>query len=83
MSQASVVIYSRPGCHLCEVAKSILQAHGLAPEEIDINTDPALIQQYGETIPVVVIDGMERFRGRIDEILLRRLLRGRSSEGCK
>lgn len=80
MSPAEVVIYSRPGCHLCEVAKSLLQAHGLSPQEIDISTDPVLVQQYGEVIPVVLIDGKERFRGRIDEILLRRLLQGHQND---
>jgi glutaredoxin len=77
MSPGGVVLYSRSGCHLCEGAKTLLQAYGLAPEEIDITSDPALLQQYGECIPVVVIDGKERFRGRIDEILLRRLVRTR------
>jgi glutaredoxin len=77
MNQGGVVIYSRPGCHLCEGAKALLQAYGLAPEEIDITGDLVLVQQYGESIPVVFIDGKERFRGRIDEILLRRLLQRR------
>jgi hypothetical protein len=45
--------------------------------EIDIDSDPELRSKYTECVPVVVIDGRERFRGRVDEVLLRRLLRGR------
>lgn len=83
MNQGSVIIYSRPGCHLCEGAKALLHAYGLAPEEIDITSDPKLVQQYGESIPVIVIDGKERFRGRIDEILLRRLLQSREDDAAE
>ena len=77
MTGGDIVLYSRPGCHLCEGAKALLLAHGLTPKEIDISGDLALLQKYGECIPVVVIDGKERFRGRINEILLLRLLRER------
>jgi hypothetical protein len=41
---------------------------------VDINSDAALVEQYGWVIPVVFIDGKERFRGRVDEVLLQRLL---------
>ena len=41
---------------------------------VDIDADPELRQKYDQCVPVVVIDGQERFRGRINEVLLRRLL---------
>ena len=72
-----VQLYSRPGCHLCEVAKEVLARYGLSAVEIDIDQEPALRVRYNECVPVVVIDGKERFRGRIDEVLLRRLLTAR------
>lgn len=72
-----VQLYTRRGCHLCDEAKETLERHGLAPREIDIDGDPALVERYTNCVPVVVIDGKERFRGRIDERLLRRLLAGR------
>jgi hypothetical protein len=53
-----------------------LEAHGLAPLCIDIDTDPALRAEFDTCVPVVEIDGRVRFRGRVDEVLLRRLLRG-------
>jgi glutaredoxin len=69
-----VVLYTRIGCHLCEEAQSLLEKHGLAVRTIDINRDPELAAQYDQCVPVIVIDGRERFRGRVDEVLLRRLL---------
>jgi glutaredoxin len=70
-----IVVYTRPGCHLCDDACALLESYGLAPQKVNIDTDPALVARFGLTIPVVIIDGRERFRGRIDEVLLRRLLR--------
>ncbi len=74
-----VVLYTRVGCHLCEDAKALLLRHGLAPQEIDIDGDVDLRRQYNECVPVVVIDGRVRFRGRVDELLLRRLLKSGSA----
>lgn len=75
MPDHDVIVYTRPGCHLCDDACEVLERYGLAPRMVNIDTDPALIASYGLSIPVVVIDGHERFRGRVDEVLLRRLLR--------
>lgn len=68
------ILYTRQGCCLCDRAKATLQAHGLTVEEIDIDGNPALRERYNEWVPVVEIDGRERFRGHVDELLLRRLL---------
>jgi glutaredoxin len=73
----SAVLYSRQGCHLCDQAAMVLARHGVSFEKIDIGTDPDLVARYGECVPVVVIDGRERFRGRVDELLLKRLLAAR------
>jgi glutaredoxin len=73
-----VILYTRQGCHLCDDASSVLARHGLPFEPIDVDQDPALRERYNECVPVVVIDGKERFRGRIDELLLRRLLANRA-----
>ncbi|HEX4145363.1 MAG TPA: glutaredoxin family protein [Pirellulales bacterium] len=74
---AQTIIYTRQGCHLCQVAEELVRSHGLSPQLIDIDADPDLRQQYDVCVPVVVIDGKVRFRGRVDERLLRRLLAGR------
>ncbi len=70
----SVVLYTREGCHLCDDARDLLVRYGLAPKSVDIDADPQLREQYTECVPVVVIDGVVRFRGRVNEVLLRRLL---------
>lgn len=71
-----VILYTREGCHLCEDAYQLLVKHGLNPTIIDIDQQPELRERYHVWVPVVVIDGKERFRGRVDEFLLRRILRG-------
>lgn len=70
-----VIVYSREGCHLCHEAVEVLARHGLKSQEVDIDRQPDLRQRYDQCVPVVVIDGVERFRGRVNEVLLRRLLR--------
>jgi glutaredoxin len=70
----NVVLYSRRGCHLCDDARTLLESHGLKPSEVDIDADPALQARFNECVPVVEIDGKIRFRGRVDSVLLRRLL---------
>lgn len=70
-----MVVYTRQGCHLCDDAAAVLRRHGLDFELVDVDADAELHTRYNECVPVVVIDGKERFRGRVDELLLRRLLR--------
>lgn len=79
MNAPSVILYTRAGCHLCEDAKAALLRHGLSPAEVDIDQDPALRTRYDQCVPVVVVDGVERFRGRVNEVLLRRLVDHRTS----
>jgi len=60
-----VVLYTAPGCHLCDRARRVLA--GLRQEldfdlrEVDIAGDEALEAAYREWIPVVEIDGRRRF----------------------
>lgn len=74
----TVNLYTRAGCCLCDQAKAILEKHGLAIHEINIDADPELKQRYDYLVPVIEIDGKERFRGQIDETLLRRFLDAKS-----
>ncbi len=71
-----VILYTRPGCHLCDEAKTLLERHGLVPTVIDIDQDARLREAWDTCVPVVEIDGKVRFRGRVNPLLLRRLLRG-------
>ena len=70
------VLYTRNGCHLCDEARSTLEAHGLQPESVDIDRDEELQAEFDTCVPVVKINGKVRFRGRVDRILLKRLLEG-------
>ncbi len=82
MAMPESVLYTRAGCHLCDVAHDELRRQGLRPTLVDIDEDPALQSRYGECVPVVTIDGQERFRGRVNAVLLQRLLQGlRSQQG--
>jgi glutaredoxin len=72
-----VVLYTRRGCHLCDDARRLLEEHGLAPKLVDIDAEPELRNRFDTSVPVVEIDGRIRFRGQIDAVLLRRILRSR------
>ncbi len=78
-----VILYTRHGCHLCDDALAILQRHGLSPRLVDIDGDETLRQRYDRCVPVVVIDGQERFRGSVQEVLLRRLLKAMAIEPAR
>ena len=78
-----VRVYSREGCHLCDDAVEILwnpvyRPYLPVPEVIDIDEDPELRARFDLLVPVVECDGEIRFKGRIDENLLRRLIEGTS-----
>lgn len=73
-----VVVFTRAGCHLCDDAWTLLQQyqarHNFQLEARDVDTEPALRAQYGDCVPVVTFDGKVRFRGRVNPVLLERLL---------
>jgi glutaredoxin len=61
---ADVVVYSRPGCHLCEEAiEGIVAFHRegyrFNLHEVDIESSDLLLRRYLERIPVVEVDGIE------------------------
>ncbi len=70
MSKSQVIVYSKPGCHLCDVAKAVMENAGVSDrytlKEINIESDPELLRKFKYDIPVVMIDGVECFRHRVD-----------------
>ncbi|PHS01813.1 MAG: hypothetical protein COA78_22280 [Blastopirellula sp.] len=74
MSDSETIVYTRAGCHLCDDAIALLKQHGFNPKTVDIDQDEALQQKFTECVPVVEIDGKIRFRGIVNEILLKRIL---------
>jgi glutaredoxin len=77
--KSQVTIYSRPGCHLCEVAKKVIMAADCAAqftlEEVDIESDLELLERYKFDIPVIMINGVEAFRHRVKTGEFREALR--------
>ncbi|MGC1870566.1 MAG: glutaredoxin family protein [Acidobacteriaceae bacterium] len=76
-----VVVYSRKGCHLCDIVKETLeQVQGDADfrwREVDIDLDPQLRQKYNDEVPVVFIDGRKAFKYRMDSSQFLSALLGR------
>ncbi|MBX6315199.1 MAG: glutaredoxin family protein [Isosphaeraceae bacterium] len=71
-------VYTRQQCCCCHKALDLLKSyqrkHRFAIEKIDIDTDPALVEQHGTSVPVIVVGGKIRFRGVVNPVLLERLL---------
>jgi glutaredoxin len=79
-----LTIYSKPGCHLCDDMKSVVKdgiaAHpALSLEEIDISTDPVLLEHYGLEVPVLLIDGKKVAKYRISAMELTKAIASRQS----
>ena len=74
-----VAIYSKPDCPLCDDAKEVLLAvRQRVPfdlEEINIESDPALFEQFKYDIPVVFVEGRKAFKHRLDPKTLEARLR--------
>ena len=81
-SKARVILYTRPGCHLCDEAKAEMIAAGCADEylleEVNIDTDPSLKEAYGSEIPVIYINGTKAFKYRLTAADFKRRIRRRS-----
>jgi hypothetical protein len=80
-----VTLYSKPGCHLCDEMKSVVQrvlerhpaGRDAAVDEIDISTDAALLERYGLEIPVLLVDGKKVAKYRVSEQQLTNILDAR------
>ena len=75
---ARVTLYSRPGCHLCDDARQVVERVcadlGTSYDEVDITTSPDLLAAYGDQIPVTLVDGERHDFWRVDEARLRAAL---------
>ena len=63
-------LYSKPGCHLCDDARAVVEAVcaelGEGYDEVDITGDAELMRAYGEQIPVTFVDGVQHDFWRVD-----------------
>lgn len=71
-----LTLITRPGCHLCEVAVEaitrVAETAGVGWTEVSVDSDPALEREYGDRVPVTLLDGKEHGYWRVEE---ERLLR--------
>lgn len=80
-SSTSMILYGRPGCHLCEVAAAeltpLLDRLGLVLEHRNVAADPEWERQYGHRVPAGVVNGELLFKYRVDSARLETALRRR------
>lgn len=71
-----LTLLGKPGCHLCAEARAVLARVagelGVPWDEADVTADDDLYAEYGERIPVVLLDGKEHGYWTVDEARLRR-----------
>ena len=74
-----ITLYSRPGCHLCDEARSVIARvcaeTGESFDEVDIDGDGDLLDRFAEEIPVTFVDGRQHDFWRVDETRLKEALR--------
>ncbi len=74
----TVTLYSRPGCHLCEVVKEQLETirreMDFHIEERNIDEEASLRERYNDDIPVVAVNGQDVFKHRMDITKFREML---------
>ena len=70
-SLRDVVVYSRKGCHLCEIVKESLaklaRQTQFSWQEIDVDSDDGLRRRFTDEVPVVFINGKKAFKYRMNE----------------
>ena len=73
-----ITLYTRPGCHLCDDARAVIEGVcaelGESFEEVDISADDELEDRFGEDVPVTFVDGRQHDFWRVDEDRLRAAL---------
>ena len=69
-----MTLYGKPGCHLCDDAREVVERvradHPFELREVDVSLDPQLYREYGERIPVLELDGEELFEFYVEEAAL-------------
>jgi hypothetical protein len=87
LGHLNFLVYTRQGCHLCDDAWDRLRQwqrdYGFPLDSIDVDTNPELKARYGEKVPVVTVNGKERFRGCVNLVLLKRLLEAEAKKAAQ
>jgi glutaredoxin len=79
LSHLCIRLYTRAGCHLCDDAAQFLKSeqvrYQFILETVDVDAEPALRALHNDSVPVVTINGKLRFRGAVNPVLWRRIVR--------
>jgi hypothetical protein len=79
-TSARVVLVGKPGCHLCEVARQVVELICAETDtdwaELSLADDPELADRYWDLVPVVLVDGVQHDVFRVDAGRLRATLTG-------
>jgi glutaredoxin len=71
-----LTLITRADCHLCDVAKEaiarVAATAGVDYEELDVDADPGLQEEYWDRVPVILLDGKEHGYWRVEETRLLR-----------
>lgn len=80
-----VTLVGRAGCHLCDVAREVVERVcadvGVGWDEVDVDTDPAMLARWSEEVPVTLVDGRQHDFWRVDEGRLRAALAAPAPDG--
>lgn len=72
-------LFTKEDCHLCDDARTVVRGVaadvGVSWTERRIDGDEELTARYGEEIPVVLVDGIQRDFWHIDPVRLEGVLR--------
>jgi len=79
--EARITLITRVGCHLCDDARAavarVAEQAGVGWREVDVDADPARADEYGDRVPVILVDGREHGYWRVEEARLWDALAGR------
>jgi thiol-disulfide isomerase/thioredoxin len=79
----AMTLYSRPGCHLCDEMKAVIDRVArtvpVALEVVDVSSNPQLDARYGVEIPLLFVEGTKVAKYRVSEAALTRILAARSA----
>jgi hypothetical protein len=80
VTEPRITLLSKPGCHLCDDARAVIEKvaadTGVGWQELDITGDPELKEQWWDQIPVTLVDGVQHDYWRVDEARLRKAIAG-------
>jgi hypothetical protein len=80
-----LTLVTRSDCHLCEemaeVVRAVATGESFEVDEVDVDGDPALLDRYGDQVPVLLVNGRRAFKYQLTATTLRRRLAAETRRG--